>query len=289
MSESNETRFGKKPAAVRVALKKEAIRLWRHGLSYDEICAELGLSTSTLTKAVSAWKKDHRNGLAMKKMGRPVGACKVLPPDAEAKVLSMVADHAPCDYGIDAALWSRDSVQSLVQERLGIRIGLTTVGLYLRRWGLAIQMPAGEGSGDGHARKAPESPETNAFGNWMREVKALARKKGADVFFVVERPFRKGAPSKDVQALNMVGAVNSLGTAKFSLCSGSIDSDAFIDYARRLLQDVKRPVVLVVDGQLAHRSAKTRKWIGRNAAMVSLRFLQESRPADGRRAAESAD
>lgn len=271
---TEETSFHRLSSEARLDIRKRAIRMWRHGASHVEIIQGLKISKSTLERTITAWKRGGQKALAGMggKGGRPVGACKVLPAALETQALSMIADHSPDEYGVKGSLWGRDALKALAQERLGVCIGLTTAGLYLRRWRLDVRKP----------ERLP--------GQWMRELKSLARSKGAEVFYVETKPFRKGVPAQNVPPLNMVGAVNPLGTARFSLRSGTIDSDAFVDFASRLLEEMQRPLALVVDGQLAaHRSAKTRKWIDAHKDMVSLYFLPERRISDERAGEKAPD
>ena len=40
-----------------------------------------------------------------------------------------------------SALWTRQAVQDLIKQRIGIRLPIRTVGEYLRRWGFTPQKP----------------------------------------------------------------------------------------------------------------------------------------------------
>src|SRR5258708_21053924 len=42
---------------------------------------------------------------------------------------------------ISSALWTRQAVQELIKQQVGIRLPIRTVGEYLKRWGFTPQKP----------------------------------------------------------------------------------------------------------------------------------------------------
>ena len=54
----------------------------------------------------------------------------------------MIVDHTHDQDKFDFERWRRSSVQQLIEKELGIKLGLSTVGTYLKRWGLTGQRPA---------------------------------------------------------------------------------------------------------------------------------------------------
>jgi transposase len=67
---------------------------------------------------------------------------KGLPTDAEVRrVRAWVAEETPDQLGLPFALWTSRAVRELVERRSGKRLGLSTVRLYLQRWGMTPQKP----------------------------------------------------------------------------------------------------------------------------------------------------
>src|SRR3954464_12071662 len=62
---------------------------------------------------------------------------KGLPTAEEAdQVRGWIAEGTPDGLGLTFALWTSRAVRELVERRFGKRLGLSTVRLHLRRWGL---------------------------------------------------------------------------------------------------------------------------------------------------------
>ncbi len=50
-------------------------------------------------------------------------------------------EHFPDELNIDSALWTRQAVCCLIEQRCGVRMPIRTVGEYLKRWGMTPQKP----------------------------------------------------------------------------------------------------------------------------------------------------
>ena len=55
---------------------------------------------------------------------------------------SLIKERNPDQLQLPGFLWTRDAVLELIDQRFGIRLAVTTVGRYLRAWGLTPQVPA---------------------------------------------------------------------------------------------------------------------------------------------------
>ena len=282
--------FQKLKPEARLNVRKLAIRMWRHGNSHAEIMLACQISKSTLTRTITAWKKGKQKALAEMdgRQGRGGGACRLLTPEQENQILSMVIDHTPDQYKFEFALWSSEAVRQLIVSNLGIKIGLSTVELYLKRWGLTVLRPARQAM-----NQKPEDAK-KWTGQQLPELKKEAKEKSACIFFTDETAIQnmanctRGSSAKGVtpdfqsQAkrmhINMISAVSPSGKVKFALSSNTIDSDAFIDFAERLLKDVGKPIVLVTKNLRSHHSKKTQKWLEEHNASMSLRFFPDCPP-----------
>jgi transposase len=68
----------------------------------------------------------------------------------------------------------------------------------------------------------------------------------------------------------MISAVGPEGDMHFSLIEGSCNSEAFIEYCRNLLADMKRPIFRIVDGASCHDSAATREFVASTEGRLRL-------------------
>ena len=294
MKTKNLSAFQKLSPEARLNVRKSAIQMLRHGSTHAEIILSLKISKSTLERTITAWRKGGQNALAEmdRRQGCGGGTPKILSPEQELLILSMIIDHTPDQYKSEAMLWSRDAVYQLIQDKLGIKIGQSTTGLYLKRWGLAVPRPA----------RQVISQKSDHLKMWVEHelpaVKKEAKEKGAAIFFVAETAIRNIAnsacedspkgpksvtPASKKQAkrmhINMISAISPAGTMKFALRTNPVDSDTFIDFAAHLLRDTRRPIILLADNLRAHHSKKTQQWLKENNASISMHFLTSS-PSD---------
>src|SRR5476651_2048096 len=94
----------------------------------------------------------------------------------------------PRQYGFEFGLWTRRIVQALIQERMGIELGVTAVGKLLASLEITPQKPL---------RRAYER-DPLAVERWQAQeypkLKQKARKLGAMIFFLDEAGFQSDPP-----------------------------------------------------------------------------------------------
>ena len=55
--------------------------------------------------------------------------------------MRLISDRCPDQLNLPFALWTREAVGQLIEERYGVQLSISTVGRYLRRWGFTPQKP----------------------------------------------------------------------------------------------------------------------------------------------------
>ena len=65
----------------------------------------------------------------------------LLTAEEAGKVRGWIADRTPDQLELPFALWTCRAVRELIERRFGKRLGLSTVQLYLQRWGMTPQKP----------------------------------------------------------------------------------------------------------------------------------------------------
>lgn len=102
-------------------------------------------------------------------------------------MLNWVNGQNPRQYGLDFELWTRAVVAELIEQKLGMKLGLTAVGKLLGKLGLTPQKPL--------QRAYQRDPK--AIEKWRRErYLAIARQadeENADIFFWDESGLRADA------------------------------------------------------------------------------------------------
>ncbi|MGF6292596.1 hypothetical protein QFZ98_004457 [Paraburkholderia youngii] len=52
----------------------------------------------------------------------------------------IIQDRTPDQLKMPYALWTRQSVAEVIEQRFGIRVPVRTMGLYLSRWGGCVAL-----------------------------------------------------------------------------------------------------------------------------------------------------
>ena len=94
-------------------------------------------------QTVNIWLKRYRQqGEAGLLDGRRVSGRKgqgALTADQARQLRRWIAEKTPYQLKLPFALWTSRAVRELIERRFGQRLGLSTVQLYLKRWGMTPQ------------------------------------------------------------------------------------------------------------------------------------------------------
>src|SRR3954465_4005036 len=123
------------PNDVLEALRLRAVPARELGYAVVDIAAILGVREETVSRWCSRYGRGGREALPGGRTGRPVGSGRLLTDEPERDLRRVIETEVPQRVGIPAALWTRQAVRDLIEQRLGARLPIRTVGEYLRRWG----------------------------------------------------------------------------------------------------------------------------------------------------------
>jgi len=194
----------------------------------------------------------------------------------------------PRQYGFDFGLWSRRIVQTLIQERMGVELGLTAVGRLLASLDITPQKPL---------RRAYER-DPAAVDLWVKQtypnLKKRAKRLGAKIFFLDEAGFQsdpvlgrtyglKGhtpvvQTSGQRQSLKVISAVNARGEFWAVTYTGKLNAEAFVLFLDNFMQARAGQVFLVVDGHPAHQANRVKACIKKLPGRLELHFLPPCAP-----------
>jgi len=194
----------------------------------------------------------------------------------------------PRQHGFDFGLWSRRIVQSLIQEKLGLALGLTAVGRLLASLEITPQKPL---------RRAYER-DPAAVRLWQTEtypqLRQRAKRLGAKIFFLDEAGFQsdpplgrtyglKGHPpvvstSGQRQSLKVISAVNARGEFWAATYTGKLNAEAFVAFLQNFMQGRAGKVFLVVDGHPAHKAKGVVDYVQSLKGKLELHFLPPYAP-----------
>lgn len=193
----------------------------------------------------------------------------------------------PRQHGFDFGLWTRRIVQTMIHEKMGIQLCLTSVGKLLASLDITPQKPL---------RRAYER-DPAAVERWRQQtypqLKERAAQRGAAIFFLDEAGFQSDPPlgrtyglkgttpvvksSGQRQHLNVISAVQANGSFWAATYTGKLNAESFVEFLRDFMKG-RSKVFLVVDGHPAHRANLVKTYLATLHGRLELHFLPPYAP-----------
>jgi transposase len=275
------------------ALRVRGVRLVvEQGWTHVQVAEALGVHD----RAVARWMKRYRKGgwkaLAKQRRGRRAGEQQALSAAQQSRIVGLIAGACPDQLRIPGLLWTRSTVQALIEREAGVRLEISSVGRYLRAWGFSLKRPS--------KRALEQDPVVVQA--WLDEVYpalvAKAKRERAIILWADESGIRMHelAPRAGYAPVgrraiarvagrkagaNMISAIANGGQMSFMVFEGRFTAEVFIDFLRRLIATHQaRKIYLVVDNHSTHHAKKVRSWLQRDgrAERLELVFLPAYSP-----------
>ena len=270
-------------------IRRMAVQGVKEGEKPSVVIKSFGLGRTSIYRWLRAERKNGAQGLAARK--HP-GSKPTLTPRQRLRVRRWICGNDPRQHGFDFGLWTRKIVAALIKEKMGVALGLTTVGRLLHQMDITPQKPL---------RRAYERDPV-AIKKWQGEdypkLQARAKRWRGEIFFLDEAGVRsdqvlgrtwgeKGKTpevptSGQHQSINAISAVSARGAFWYEVYSGRFNATRFRDeFLKSFMRGRKRPVFLVVDGHPSHRAKMIAAYVKELKGMGlpwDLRFFSASKP-----------
>ena len=194
----------------------------------------------------------------------------------------------PRQHGFDFGLWTRRIVQTLVWDKMGVELCLTSVGKLLASLDITPQKPL---------RRAYERDPV-AVEEWRREdypqLRKRAKRLGAMIFFLDEAGFQSDPPlgrtyglkghtpvvasSGQRQSINVISAVHASGAFWAATYTGKLDAETFVIFLRNFMKGRRTKAFLVVAGHPAHKANLVKDYVAHTKGRLELHFLPPYAP-----------
>ena len=275
--------------AAQETLRRRAIVLVeRDGASQAEAARAVGVQRQTVNIWVKRYREQGEDGLLDRRRVSGRKGKGALTAEQARQVRRWIADRTPDQLKLPFALWTSRAVRELIARRLGQRLGLSTVQLYLKRWGMTPQKPL--------ARATQRSPA--AIAAWLARaypaIAKRAKRERAVIYWGDETGIsnqdqigRSWAPRGRTPVVgrsarrisqSMISAVSNRGLMRFMLYDGALDADRFLTFLRRLIKDAEQKVFLIVDNLKVHHARKVKAWVQSHRHELALFYLPAYAP-----------
>jgi len=268
------------------AMRERAVRSVQNGESPEVVARIIGVNRSTMYGWLAQYRRGGWGALKAKPLfGRP--------PKLDGKKLNWiyhtVTQKNPLQLKFPFALWTREMVAKLINDKFNICLSLVSVGRLLAQLGISCQKPL---------HHALERDET-LVQQWLKQeypkIKALARREKAEIYFGdaahmrsdhhAGRTWGKKGETPIVLStgaryrMSLISAVTSRGHMRFMIKEkGGVNADVFIEFLRRLMVGSKNRIFLIVDRGPAHVAKKTKAFVASVGDRLRLFYLPPYSP-----------
>lgn len=254
--------------------------------------AEAAEAVGVSRQTVNQWLRNHATEgekafLDRRRISARKGKGRLTAAEAR-QVQRWIKDKCPEQLKLPYVLWTAGVVRELIRRRLGKHLGLSTVQLYLLRWGFTPQKPLSRATQRSDA----------AIQHWLeREYPKIARRAKREKALIYwgdetgvsnqDQVGRSYAPKGQTPVVrrtakkittSMISAVNNRGLMRFMCFKGALNAGLFIVFLSRLIKEAPGKIFLIVDNLRVHRSVKVSKWVAAHNDEIELLFLPPYAP-----------
>jgi len=261
-------------------IRRLAVRRVKEGERPSSVIQSYGLCRTTIYKWLRAAR---RGGEAALKARKHPGRRPSLTARQKLQVRGWINGKDPRQYGFDFGLWTRRIVAALIEQKFGVRLGVTAVGRLLAELDITPQKPL---------RRAYER-DPAAIKRWTTEVfprlRTRAKRVGAKIFFLDEAGVRSDqvlgrtwglrgqtpevATSGRRQSVSAISAINAHGAFWYEIYPERLNASRFVELLKHFMRGRKSPVFLVLDGHPAHIAKAVAQYVQSLKGRLELHFL----------------
>ena len=265
--------------ATQGQVRRLVVKAVRGGLKQGAAAKRFSVSLRAVNKWVALAKVGGLRALKLRRRGRRPGSGRLTAAQST-RMRGLIVGKMPDQLKLPFYLWTRAGVATLIEREYGMAVSLTTVGRYLRAWGMTPQKPV---------RRAYERNDS-AIKRWLVEeypaLAADAKRERATIYWGDEMGLRSDhvtgtsyAPVGQTPVVratgqrfgcNMISAITNRGALAFMVFHGKFHNPVFIEFMKRLLRQGKAKLYLIVDGHPVHRSAIARRFVADNQHRLRL-------------------
>jgi transposase len=270
------------------ALRLRAVHARELGYAVVDIAAILGVRGETVSRWCSRYDQGGQEALPGDRTGRPIGSGRLLNSQQEQGIRQAIETKTPQKLEIPSALWTRQAVQELIRQQVGIRLPIRTVGEYLRRWGYTPQKPV---------RKAYKQ-DPKAVAEWLETtypaIERRATKEGGEIHWGDETGVRStcqhsrgyARPGETPElivpgsrfSVNMISTITNQGKVRWMIYTGKMNAALSIVFLTRLIAGATKKVFLIVDHLSVHEAAVVDQWLADKTDRIEVFSLPKYAP-----------
>jgi transposase len=255
------------------AIRKMAVKRVLEGEAPSSVMRSYGLCRTTIYR----WLRAHKSGGEEALTARPTtGRPPTLSEDQKSQMRRWICGKDPRQYGFGFGLWTRRIVVDLVAKKFNKKLSVTAVDRLLAELEVTPQKTL----------RCAYERDPVAIIKWKKEdypkLKARAKRRGADIFFLDEAGVRSDAALQrtwgakgetPIVATSGQRAANTSEAFWYDVYTGKFNAELFITKLKAFMRHRRRPVFLVLDGHPAHRAKIVAAYVQSLKGHLELHFL----------------
>jgi transposase len=275
--------------AAQEELRRRALYLVEQtGMTQAAAAQAVGVQRQTVNIWLQRYREKGEAGVLDGRRVSPRRGQGHLTPDEAGQVQDWIVEHTPDRLELPFGLWTSQAVRELIERHFAKRLGLSTVRLYLQRWGFTPQRPL--------VRAKERQPA--AIAAWLATTYPAIAKRARAMHAMIHWGDETGISNQDPigrsyapkgktpvitraakrMTRSMISAVSNRGLMRFMLYQGALNAAGFIAFLRRLIRDAGRKVILIVDNLQVHKAGRVQAWVASHAHAIELRYLPSYAP-----------
>jgi len=259
------------PRQRRNEIRRRLFDAWKSGTRAYRAAQSLRIHRETACSLYRRFRAEGEAAVAEKRRGPARSPRAILTEGERTRLARAITGGSPRQMVLDFALWSSRAVVAFVRKTFGKRMGRRTARRTLQRLGFTYQCPA---------RRAREQ-NPKAVRDWLEKeypaIRRLAQDNHGEIFWEDEATCQatetrprgyspRGSPPvlrvpsrRDIRC-NYAAAVSNRGELYFEPFEGALNAERFKGFVTGLLDDVRRPVVMITDNLKVHHANCLKEW-----------------------------
>jgi len=274
-------------AEAKEALRRRVVQaVVEQGMRPTEAIRVFRVSRTAIHNWTKAYRASGEKALAARPLGRPRQSR--LCGHQAATVVRIITAGCPDQHKMPFVLWTREAVREILARRFGLKVSCSTVGRYLRGWGLTPQKPM--------RRAYEQNPQ--AVKRWLEKeypaIKRRARREKAEIHWGDQMGLRSEhqsgttwgkcgktpvvpSPGKRF-GCNMISTITNRGVLRFMVFGKNFATPIMLEFLRRLLRSTAAKIFLILDRHPVHRAKAVDVFLEKNRERIERFYLPDYSP-----------
>ena len=265
--------------------RKAAIEAVRRGEPVSRVARVFGVPLRTMFRWLSLYRQGGEDAL---QEGARSGRPRKVTAELMRWLYNAITGGDPRQHRFPFCLWTLGIVRSLLKRKWGVELSKSAISRLLTQLGLSPQRPI--------YRSYQRDPK--AIEKYLKrtfpQIRALARKRGAVIYFVDESAVRADAhrgttwgkigETPVVQdsggrfTVNLISAVSPRGDMKFRMFEGKMNEDKYLQFLAELYHDTGKPIIVIADNASYHTGGFAKRCAKKSGGEVTLFHLPTYAP-----------